>query len=156
MFSAASIATVPYVLNKLVNGMPQTATLFDKVIFPVGVPISNNVNAIAHDPTCRGSVTLSSGAGVFSNQCIFPKDVCSATAAHSITASAVSVGRNISGTIGFGGTTMTDSKSSFRSIDVGRLVLGNSNVRPGAYIMAYSNGGSVTLSALGGTQSANQ
>ena len=74
VFSAASIATVPYVL-KYLNGMPQTATLFDKVIFPVGVPISNNLNAIAHDPTCRGSVTLSSGAGVFSNQCIFPKDV---------------------------------------------------------------------------------
>ncbi len=140
----------PSYLVKYTNGNPTTPTQLENTVNPIGVPVSNLPAFVVHDAACRGTVTLSSGAGTFSNPCIFPNDICNGqdrtTPAKPFVLASPSAGRVFRDGLENGTRTLTSATASFvRPGDVGRLVVG-SGIPPNTVITSVTNSTTVLLS----------
>jgi len=98
---------------------------------------------------CKGNVTLSGGAGSFSDTCIMTSAVCTGqdttTASDTFVLGAPSAGRQVSDGVENGTTTLTSATASFVSGDLGRKVEG-ANVPAGTKIASVTNGTTIMLS----------
>lgn len=138
---------------KYTNGSPLTATILMNSVFPADVPASNLPDFIKHGPGCSGPVTLSSGAGLFNNQCMFASDNCSGqdrtTPANMLTTTVgnPSMGRFVNDGVTNTTTTITSATMAFNSsADVGRLIYGT-GIPVGATIASVSSGTTAIISA---------
>ena len=148
------ISATPSYLIDYTNGTPSTPTRLNNTVNPIGVPISNLMPSVVHDNGCRGSVTLSSGSGVFSDQCLFSNDRCSGvdttTAANGpATAFAFpTIGRSEGDGVTNTDTSLVSATLAFVAGDVGRRVHGSgiSEANGGTFIASRTNGTTVVLS----------
>lgn len=135
---------------KFTNGNPLSRTVLNSSFLPVDVPISNSPQYVKHGPGCNGLITLASGIGQFSDQCIYPSDVCfgqdTTTPGTAFTLGIPSAGRTVSDGVFNSTTTVTSATMAFVSGDVGRKIYGTS-VPTGDFIASVSSGTTVILNA---------
>jgi hypothetical protein len=136
---------------KYTNGTPVRPTLLIAANLPNDVPISNLPQFVKHGPGCNGSVTLTDGTGYFSDECIFPKDVCfgqdTTKAGTAFTLGVPSAGRSITDLVFDSTTKITSMTASFDSdTDTGRAVYG-ANVPPGDFVASVSSRTTAVLNA---------
>jgi Concanavalin A-like lectin/glucanases superfamily/Pectate lyase superfamily protein len=99
---------------------------------------------------CRGNVTLSSGRGYFSGQCVMTSAVCTGqdttTSVNTFVLGAVSAGRQVTDGVTSTSTSLVSASASFTTGDVGRQV-GGAGINTGTYIASVTNSTTVVLSA---------
>ena len=108
---------------------------------------SNSPANVSVEP-CKGNVTLSSGAGYFSDRCLtngVPKCVDTTSGTHTVVCGPISAGRQVSDGFENGTTTVTSATANFVAGDVGRRIEGG-GIPTNTTITALGSSTSVTIS----------